>query len=592
MFRAFNHIRRMVKRGRVHVPNAATPMFANRDEKMSGQTSMIVLATTNPKLCDETFHTVPRYNDVYRVEATEVYHVHDNPTASVLWPQVQKTYNLLTATGPVVVATNMPAKIPLNQFVLVYQNALMCRMIRSYKNGTGAYWFYNVLNENGTFTFTVPILTAGVEPFQMRPAGMVYQSGFGQLALTASTDRAAAQGLFGLLAAGDLGFITNIAAAGAPRDGPTDLSSGFYYGDRNFVYADGTPNNPGVTYGIGTTAVNQTSAATVAQVGQFLTGCYIFYWITPPAMGVGKNCFFGITMLGYNEQQETMYTTASGTVTTAQALTNSSFAAIPAGFDDYYRWDITLQSDDSAILERAQVGVMYVGTGEGWSHLPTFQVDTVQNEIEGSGWVSTTGLCSNTTAPLTRGGLQAGLQPPNKVEWQSLVDTLDPFGVVTDKFGSSALPFDRGGYAWLRPTDDDDYRLKEEIIDASGLTGTTRVNTYRTRLDNQPFMAHVLNNDNLSQVQSVLFDFHQTGEFSTDTQWRHPEYSNWSQSAWKSAAEALKHVPQLTVNDKHDYITSIGSGLGVSQGTIDSIKKWIARLMPVGQAALQALLAV
>lgn len=581
------------------IPNSAAKLINNMNERLTAQTSIITLATTNPTLCDETFRTVPRYNDVYRVEATEVYHVHDNPTAKVLFPQAQLNYTQLTGTGPVTASVPAPSKIPIGQFLTLYQNSLMCRMIQSFKNSTMGYWCYQLLNSSGNFNFRSSVAGGAPainQPFSsatttLRPSGMVYPA-FGQLLSVATADQAAAQGLFGNFAAGDLGFISTIAAAGVPRDGPTNISSGFYYGDRDYVYADAAPSNPGFVYNIGGTQIGGTNSASVAQVGQFLTGCFIFYWTVLPSMAATKQLAVTVQMLGYNEQEEVQYTSAHSLISTVQLINGTSFAAIPTGFDDYYTFVISMTSNDPAVQNEASFGILYIGTGEGWAHLPTFQVDTVQNEIEGSGWVATTGLATNTTAPLTRGALQAGLQPPNKVEWQSLVNAKDPFEAITSKFGAKALPFDRGGYAWLRPTDDEDYRLKEEIVDASTIaSGVTRQNIYRTRLDNQPFMAHCINNDNLSQPQSILFTFDQTGEFSTDTLWRHPEYSEWNQSAWKAAAEALKHVPQLTINDKHDYITTIGSGIGVSQGTIDSVKKWIAKLLPIGQAAITALLA-
>jgi len=221
------------------IPNSAAKLINNVNERMTAQTSIIILATTNPALCDEKFKTVPRYNDVYRVEATEIYHVHSNPTAKSLFPQAQLQYRQLTATGPTVTLVNAPAKIPLGQFLTLYQNSLMCRMIQSFKNPSMGYWCYSLLNSAGTTNFRASISAIVAAPTitspttsVLRPSGMVYPA-FATLSAVATADQANAQGLFGALAVADLGIINGLSAAGVPPERPQEPSEGVYCGDRD-----------------------------------------------------------------------------------------------------------------------------------------------------------------------------------------------------------------------------------------------------------------------------------------------------------------------------------------------------------------------
>ena len=610
-------------------------LFNEPSHRVSAQVSMICLATTNPAKADEEFGIIPQYNNTYRCEPTCTYHVHDNPTASTLWPQIQLYGALMVgtaaggATPAAITSFKMPAKIPINQFVQIYQNQTTARIIRSYKNPFpgptativpapanpvtgGAYWSYKYYDSDGNDFFTVGVGNDINLAFRFKPGVGKFEKfasagNPGTVANLATHEAGAGTGLFQSLVAGDVATVQALMAANQPRDGPTNLTSSFTYGpsssERIYMYQDSPAVGGVADYAQGTT---QTTAGliptpTVSQAGVRLTGSTIFYFAQVPFAPV-DDFLYSIAQYSYNEQQEYLSVFVSGTVDAAHVLANTSFAALSCVEDDYNRWELTSLWDDSDDNPTTlQIGIVYVGCGEGWSHIPTFQIDTMLDQIDGTGWIATAGKISNTTAEQYRAGLQAGVQPSNKTEWQSIVDGGDPFSNVTQVLRAKALSFKEGGYAWLRPTDDSDYAIRQEIITASslaGVTGAAATQTMRCRLDDQPFVVHVLQNNTVVggtvPPQDFLMDLHETGEFTTNSQWRHPVYSMWSQDAWKASAEQLKYLPQLMPNASHDLITAIGSGLhrlGVSPATIGTIKTWYERLKPVGKAIGDVLLA-
>lgn len=566
-------------------------------DNLSAQVSLLTLATTNAKLANDQ-GVIGRYNDTYRSDPTEVYYLDASFTAGTLWPQKQIQTPVLTsftATTP----TNLPAKIPQNQYVSIMKTNLLCRFIQSYKNASGAYWIYDVLSTQGETLFTVSLPNNTPSTQRLRVGGMKFNPS--RLTSICAADIAAAPngGMFGSGSGATTTIIQGLATAAVPRDGPTNISSSFTYLDREYVYGDqqmaaaaGTTN--GSAAGAGTTQVGCNGfPLTAAQLGSSLTGGYIFYFVSPPSLPGSGSMTYTINMYSYNEQEEYLSSVISGIVTSAKAIAGCSFAYLPVPADDYNRFEIVLQSSVNGATEFS-IGILYVATGEGWAHIPTLQVDTVLGEIEGSSWLATNQLISNTTAELYKAGLQAGVQPANRVEWQSIVDNGDPFTHVTQVLKAESLSFKKGGYSWLRGTSDQDYAVKEEVVQAStnpNSSGDSDI--YRTQLDAQPFFAHVINNNSFTNgvlnVQDFLMHIYETGEFTTDTKWRHPLFSQWNPLAWTMMAESIKHIPQLTENDLHDFITTIGAGLKKA-GSIgaraitntENILAWLKRAQEVG----------
>lgn len=583
-------------------------------EQLSAKASAIVLQTANPHLAAEA-GIRERYNASLRSEATEWYHIHEDVTTSPLWPQQILTYPLLTtyAVGKVAaqtISTEPPHKMPINQFVTLLRQNLACRIIRSFKNGgmstqpanvanisnTSSYWFYDLCDQDGSVDFSV---SCGFKDSttEINPGKAL--AGCASLAAVMTADFAAATGVFGLTNAGTQSVINAWSTQNAKKDGP--IAAAHAQGDSSDFptthYADAAANfGAAKKVGVGSASPAVAATPTAPQLGGILTGSYIFYWITPPTGTAGALVTASLTYLADNEGEP--YTIDEVDISQALPIAaNTTFASFSVPLDDYHKFRITINNAgliDSSTTH-VEFGIMYIGTGEGWSHLMTPDLDTVAAEIEMNSWIATSQLITNVTPIQYRGGLQCGIQPPQGTYWQTFVDNLDPFKTILT-FGNTgykaeAMDFTKGGYFFVRPADEEDYHLKTEVVQSSSISGfESDINggrCFRVPLQDQTFAIHCIQNTALLTVpapgqpipiMNLLFHTDMVGEFTTPTQWRSPVPSETPEEAWPQSFKALKHMRQFFTNKDHNQHT-VEAAKNAPPNTLETILQWVPHLL-------------
>lgn len=586
-------------------------------QKMSADAAACVLQTSNPHAAAAA-GIRRRYNANLRAEATEWYHIHEIINSSSLWPQQQLYYPLLTGPGGAVSPIGMNAKIPLNQFVTILKMNLAQRMIRSFKNVAGAtttaavtgatytYWFYDVYDIDGSIDFNVPVSgTSGaaesITTFaDLRPGKAL---NFCQnLASVMSKDAGAAGGVFSSLDAAGRTLVNSWNANSVPIHGPA-LAANAQGDDAEFpttIYGDSGANvSAGKDYGSGSANGTEGVVPTIPQIGGILTGSYIFYFITPPTLS-GGNLYGQVSMYGDNEGQPYLIKKVDFAVPAAGVVQYASFASLQIDLDDYHFFRVSFGTTALNVTpgtEVCEIGIMYIGTGEGWSHLMTPDLLSVAAEIEMNSWIASAQLATNVTPDQYRGGVQAALQPPQGTYWQAFVDNGDPFATLTGQgntgYRVEAIPFKDGGYFFLRPADETNYALKTEIVQASSISGVLAgpggvgARAYRVPLQDQPFICHVINNTAINNfqagqpipIQNVLWHTDMVGEFTTPTQWRAPIASNTSEQAWVEHDKIIKHMKQLYTNKGHEKGLAAETKANSPNAVLENVLKWAPLLL-------------
>jgi hypothetical protein len=558
-------------------------------ERISAEASAIVFATVNPQAADDMLEFIPKQAGVFRGQQTEVYHVSKTFDGNADFKGVQ---NLLTyyTTGPVAHQVAMTPKIPLNQFVTILKRDLCLRIIRSYKNNTADYTIYSLINDDGSTLFELPLGA----PVVCRVGGMV--SDPAKIGAIALADRTNTNGLFNALAGADVTLLQSFATNNVAVHGK--YAAAKVQGDRTYTWwaAQETPIPASADWIVSMPAPSANQA--LANVAQ---STFIFYWVTPPPPTSGK---ITINMYGRNEGQEYLCKNVSGSMSGANMVAGVSFASIVCPADDDYRFELLVDNTggSDAGAQVGTFGIVAIKTGEDWSHLMTTEVDTQFGTIKQNNWIATSMLCMNGTNGQNVGGFQSGVQGDKDDEWQAYVDGQDPYQYITTIRRQKVMTVENGGYSFLRPMSAEDYKLVTEIDYAERNNPVTfgaapnQGPTFYVPARDSPFYIHCVSAPTVSanQSQQVLtWRIDQTGEYSTDSQWRHPTLSKENAAAWDEAIKILVRIPQLYENPKHNAETMLHSLLtksGISGSTADNVLRWGKVLFNVGKKAIPLIL--
>jgi hypothetical protein len=234
-----------------------------------------------------------------------------------------------------------------------------------------------------------------------------------------------------------------------------------------------------------------------------------------------------------------------------------------------------------------------VKAGEDWAHLQTTQVASQFGVVNENSWISTTCLMQNGTIGQYAGGFQAGVQGSRSDEWQSYVDGGDPYDFITTVKRFKALKADNGGYFFLTATDDEDYRLREEVYyntrveNETGLTVLPYGVAMKVPVEDTPFYIHCVNvpaPTTNTPIQQLQWIYAVSGEVSADSLWRETFASTYSEESWEEYESAMKGMRQLYENPSHDAATMLkalvppGINPGAGSADIDLILKWLPLL--------------
>lgn len=599
---------------------------------LSAQASHIYLYSVNPALGDDMLNNeVPRFNDAERTQPTVTYSVSRDPTSATEWPQIPVTFFTVGAAGVRTdVTIDIPLKMPNSQFVSILRPELCGRMIRSFKNQGAQFWAYNVLSSEGLTTWTVACNPDIPVTTKLEVGGMVADTGatiLGIMAADATND----VGIFNdaVFQSGGVGETTmaNFFNNVVNKDGKystswydENLSEVYVYADKNAMgsendFAAGGNETSGGG-GIGATT-------TPAEAGALITGCYVFYLVVPPHIPASdgthgptlahQGVTFCVSIYGNNEGKEYLAATLPGFIVGTDLVdyVSSDFCVWPVDQDDYYRFEITaylvgyatasnaagylpvtVDSGAAGASFQMEIGIAYVGNGEGWSHLMTPQVEGEFPVIIDDNAIATTELIVNGTNLQNIGGFVVAHQPSNDTYWQTYADNGNPFQHITEFLHRPPIGFKNGCYTALKMTPHD-YQLRKEIFQPSSFNSGTSA-TFQCRLNNVPFaITCVSNQANLGVgstptnfVQQTIFDGRFAGEHTTNSMWRRPKVTQFSEAAWREFNSMIKTQDLFSSNNTHNYKTLLASGISKGISGLNSVAEWIPKIAGVARAVL------
>lgn len=258
----------------------------------------------------------------------------------------------------------------------------------------------------------------------------------------------------------------------------------------------------------------------------------------------------------------------------------------PIGTSRYYAIQIVNNSNEQT------VGVVSSGTCDCWGHQPAPYLLTNANSVESIRTLGHSILVKNVTANQNKQGAIVGCQPGKSRAWTSFAsfdNASDVFSVVRDYAGAAnTRPLETGFYAYVKPTDEEDVKLKEPftISNVNGVAGSTVWTYAESSILGVPYVV-VAAQCNVSTPQDILVRTDQSGEYETGNQWFNVDRPRAEPQEWRDGMEALASMQQFYENPTHwkRILSTIGSVASVG-GRILSLfgPKGAAIGMPMSMA--------
>jgi len=152
-------------------------------------------------------------------------------------------------------------------------------------------------------------------------------------------------------------------------------------------------------------------------------------------------------------------------------------------------------------------------------------------------------MCTNTAAPIYRGGQISAYQSPGNTAWTNYVDIPD---AVSSANKSYTIDIVNGLYAWLRPTQPTDFDYMRDI----DMLSKTLVDSYfplRPRSAYIVIRGVVSDPDNFSGIWTLC----SAVEYETANTWIDVDPPECNSGVYLAALDALKDIPQFSENAFH-----------------------------------------
>lgn len=211
--------------------------------------------------------------------------------------------------------------------------------------------------------------------------------------------------------------------------------------------------------------------------------------------------------------------------------------------------------------------VFHTGNCECWGHLPAPYVLTNANSLESIRSLGHSILVKNFTSPLNQDGDVTGVQPGKSRYWGSFVGTSsasDIFSVVRDYSGAAnTKPLRTGFYGYIKPTEEDDLRLRESFVITARNTGISSDTVWTWA--SSPILGTaylvVAMTTTTPSSQSIVVRTDVSAEFETGNQFFNIDKPRAEPQDWRDGMEALASMQQFYENPIHwkKILQTIGS---------------------------------
>lgn len=208
------------------------------------------------------------------------------------------------------------------------------------------------------------------------------------------------------------------------------------------------------------------------------------------------------------------------------------------------------------------------GTCGCWGHFPAPYILTNGNSIESVRTLGHSILVKNFTSPLNQDGDITGVQPGKSRAWTSFIGTFagatDCFAIVRDYAGAeNTRPLKTGLYGFVKPTEEEDMKLRESFIIVPRSGGTSTDTTWTSA--STPFLSTaylvVAMATNTPLLQNIVVRTDTNGEFETGNQFFNVDKPRAEPQEWRDGMEALASLQQFYENPTHwkRILSTIGS---------------------------------
>lgn len=190
-----------------------------------------------------------------------------------------------------------------------------------------------------------------------------------------------------------------------------------------------------------------------------------------------------------------------------------------------------------------------------WGHYYSPYAVQNGNSIESVRMLGHSILLKNTSPPIYKAGYVTGVQPGKARYWwdfaaQEPAD--DPFPVVRDYAGAAnTFPLETGIYGFIKPTEENDLRLREPFDINNAIGTVTPVWTFaKTPILNTAYLVIAAQcNQQLGRAFLVRTDV--GGEFETGNQFLNVDRPRAEPAEWRDGMEALASFTQFYENPTH-----------------------------------------
>lgn len=199
--------------------------------------------------------------------------------------------------------------------------------------------------------------------------------------------------------------------------------------------------------------------------------------------------------------------------------------------------------------------VTHQGISDVWSHQPAPYIMANANSIESCRTLGHSILVKNVTANQNKQGAITAVQPGKSRYWYSFASsngTDDVYGAVRDYAGAAnSKPLETGLYGFVKPTEQEDLRLREPFTVTNVPSSTNTVWTFaQTPILGTTYVV-VAMQCNVGTPQNLLVRTDLQGEYETGNQFFNVAKPAAEPEMWRDGMEALASFVQFYENPTH-----------------------------------------
>ncbi len=238
-----------------------------------------------------------------------------------------------------------------------------------------------------------------------------------------------------------------------------------------------------------------------------------------------------------------------------------------------YSFTLTQSGLYAIMIRQPTVAANVIVTSSGscgcWGHFSAPYIYNNASSIESARTLGHSILVKNVTNMQTKQGSITGVQPGKSRHWSSFATqagTEDAFVAVRDYAGAAnTRPLETGFYGFIKPTEEEDLKLREPFTVTSTVgTNTTFWSYARTptlRTEYIVVVAQAANGSNPSGGQNLLVRTDLAGEYETSNQFFNVDKPRAEPADWRDGMEALASMQQFYENPTHwkRILSTIGS---------------------------------